>query len=812
MIKKVTEEGIRMCDDGVALTDRILRLREQYHSTVPPLCIERARLLTETFKKTENLPMPIRRALAMENILNNMSLYMCRDDLLMGALSEKRRGSSVFPEFGVNFIRDELNGIPVAFDKRDTDPYIVDPEIKRELLEEILPYWEDKCEETLVYSQLPQDTLEAGEKGVGGYDATWITRSGDGHNVPDWEKLMKVGVNGIIKEAEEKMNALNLAEPEEYKKRTFYQSVIIVNKAIISYANRLSALAAEYALREEDPKRKDSLLRLAEICRTVPANPARTFYEGVQSILTVQTCIQIESNGHAICLGRLDQLLYPLFKQDLDQGAITHEGALELISALYVKLNEQSKLRDVYDTKPFVGYMCYPNLTIGGQDMDGRDAVNDLSYICLAATKKTRLIQPLLAARVFNGTPERFLQECAKCVGTGIGYPAFYNDEAIIPSMIAIGYTTDDARNYAVTGCVEPSPSGKIGGRYGAAFPNPVKVLECTINGGTDPRTGLTPLPGKRLSEMTSWEEFYEEFKRQELYYLRHHVIQDNCIDMVFEDYIQTPILSSYISDCIGRGKEIKQGGAEYGFTGGQMVGTSCAINCLCAIKQLVFIDRVITPLQLEHALTTNFEDDTTNPTGEEIRQILMNKAPKFGNNDEVSNEVGADFVRFWAVNKMKFHNTLYGRGPIGGFFIPSTATVASNVPLGAYVGATPDGRKAGFAISEGISAFGGSDTSGPTALVNSIAALPNNLMIGGQLLNMKFNTSSFSTEAGIKNFLALLKGYFAKKGFQMQINVVAGHEVVEKQQDENCREGHFCPHQRKYRGVIHSSLSSLCV
>ena len=602
--------------------------------------------------------------------------------------------------------------------------------------------------------------------------------------------LLHIGVNGVIRQIEEHMAALDLADPNDYDRYIFYQSALIVNKAVVAYAQRLSRMAEERAAATTDPAVKKHLLQLVEINRRVPAQPACTFHEGLQAITTVISAIQLESNGHGVCVGRLDQLLYPYYKQELEAGTLTQESAMELVCALYIKLNEQSKLRDIYDTKPFVGYMTYPNLTIAGQDDAGRDGVNDLSYICVAATKKSRLIQPLLAVRVFNGTSHRFMQECAKCVGTGIGYPAFYNDEAIIPAMMAVGYSLDDARGYGIVGCVEPSIPGKCSGRYGAAFPNPVKVLECTINGGTDPRTGLTPLPCKRLSEMSSWEEFYNEFKAQELHYLKHHVIQDNCIDKVYEQYLQTPLLSSYVQDCVGRGKELKQGGGVYAFTGGQMCGTSCAINCLCALKQLVFTDKLLTPVQLEHALATNFEDSTTSPTGEEIRQLLLTRAPKFGNDDDVSNEIGSDFVGFWAKNKMSFHNTLYGRGPIGGRFVPSTATVAANVPMGEYVGATPDGRKAGTPLSEGISAFGGSDIEGPTALANSVAQLPNELMIGGQLLNIKFNPASFTSEQGIQNFLALLKGYFDKKGFQMQINVVDKATLLEAQHTpENYRD-----------------------
>lgn len=790
MNHQVTPEAIHLCDDSVKLSDRITRLIEQYHSIVPPLCVERARLLTETYRQTESKPHALRRALALENILNHIGIFMCDDDMLLGAIAEKRRGSSVFPEFGVQFIENELTGNPVDFSTRPYDPYIVEPEVRRELLEDILPYWKDRCEEALVYSQLPAETMMANEKGVGGYDGTWITRGGDGHIIPDWEKLLRIGVNGVIRQIEEHMAALDLADPNDYDRYIFYQSALIVNKAVVSYAQRLSRMAEERAAATTDPTVKKHLLQLAEINRRVPAQPARTFHEGLQAITTVISAIQLESNGHGVCVGRLDQLLYPYYKQELEAGTLTQESAMELVCALYIKLNEQSKLRDIYDTKPFVGYMTYPNLTIAGQDDAGRDGVNDLSYICVAATKKSRLIQPLLAVRVFNGTSHRFMQECAKCVGTGIGYPAFYNDEAIIPAMMAVGYSLDDARGYGIVGCVEPSIPGKCSGRYGAAFPNPVKVLECTINGGTDPRTGLTPLPCKRLSEMSSWEEFYNEFKAQELHYLKHHVIQDNCIDKVYEQYLQTPLLSSYVQDCIGRGKELKQGGGVYAFTGGQMCGTSCAINCLCALKQLVFTDKLLTPVQLEHALATNFEDSTTSPTGEEIRQLLLTRAPKFGNDDDVSNEIGSDFVGFWAKNKMSFHNTLYGRGPIGGRFVPSTATVAANVPMGEYVGATPDGRKAGTPLSEGISAFGGSDIEGPTALANSVAQLPNELMIGGQLLNIKFNPAAFTSEQGIQNFLALLKGYFDKKGFQMQINVVDKATLLEAQHTpENYRD-----------------------
>jgi len=767
-----TNECVRLLDESVEVSKRVNDLRDKYFATTPPLCIERARLYTQSFKNTENEPISIRRALAIEHVLKNISLYISDGELFAGGLAEKPRGSSVFPEFSVQWIIDELNGKPCTFEERENDPYIVEPEVRKELLEEVLPYWLGKTQEDMVCARLPEDTKIAGTN-VKGFDGSWILMSGDGHTIPDFKKVLNVGLEGIIKEAEDCLSKLDLADHEEFQKVPFYQSVIIVNKAVIAYARRLSSFAKRLAEKETNPVRKKELLQISKNCAHVPAKPASTFYEGIQSILIIHIAIQMESNGHGVSFGRFDQYMYPLFQNDIKTGVLDDSEALELVNSFYIKLNEMSKLRNVADTEFFVGYMVYPNLTIGGQEYIGKDAVNELSYICLASTKKMKMIQPLLAVRIFPGTSERFLVECTRTIATGIGMPALYNDDAIIPALLSQGYELEDAYDYGITGCVEPSPQGMIGGRFGAAFPNPVKVLELTMHGGRDPRTGYMPVAGKDFTAMQSFEEFMEEFNKQQLYYLKQHVIQDNLVDIVWEETMPTPILSSVISDCIKRGKEIKKGGAKYDFTGGQMVGTSTCINCLATIKKIVFDEELLSQKQLLHALDTNFEDESTLPKGNEIRQILINKGSVFGNDDDNADQIAYDFIHFWAKNKMSFKNTRYGRGPIGGRFIPSTATVAANIPAGYVVGATPDGRKAGEPISEGISAFGGSDINGPTALINSVASIPNIMYVGGQLLNVKFNPSCFNNSAGIRNFISLIRTYFLKKGFQIQVNVV---------------------------------------
>lgn len=785
------KESIRLLGNDVKIRKRIERLRDNYFSTIPPLCVERARYYTESFKKTEKDAIGIRRAKAVANVLQKISLYMSPGELFAGGLAEKPRGSSVFPEFSVQWIIDELNGKPCAFDERRNDPYIVSPEVKKELLEDILPWWKGKTQEDRVFARLPEETITAGTK-VKGFDGAWITMSGDGHTIPDFKKVLEKGLNGILEEVYEAKERLDLSNPKDLRKLPYYESTVIALEGIKVYAKRLSDYAKELAEKEDNEKRKQELRLISENCLRVPANPARTFYEGLQSVLTMHIAIQMESNGHGVSLGRFDQYLYPLFKKDIQEGNITVEDALELVNAFYIKLNEMSKLRNVADTKFFVGYMVYPNLTIGGQSDIGKDAVNELSYICLASTKKMKLIQPLLAVRVFPGTSTQFLMECAKTIATGIGMPALYNDDAIIPALLNLGYDLYDAYDYGITGCVEPSPQGKIGGRFGAAFPNPVKVLELAMHGGKDLRTGLTPLKGKKFTECESYDEFYEEFNRQQLYYLKHHVIQDNMIDLVWEETMPTPILSSVIDDCIRRGKEIKKGGAKYDFTGGQMVGTSSCINCLAAIKKIVFDEKLLTKEQLMNALDTNFEDTLSKPTGEEIRQLLLNHNTAFGNDDEITDKIASEFIRFWSEHKTACKNTRYGRGPIGGKFIPSTATVAANIPAGEVVGATPDGRKSGEPISEGISAYGGSDIHGPTSLVNSVAAIPNILYSGGQLLNVKFSPSSFDNEQGIRNFVALIRTYFLKKGFQIQVNVVDRATLKDAQK-----------HPQKYRDLM---------
>lgn len=767
-------------DESYMLQPRIKRIRERLFSTNMKVCEQRAVIITDIYRKFEAQPFVKKRALALDAVLNRMGIYILEDELLVGGIASSPKATPVFPEYSVDWLERELNDDPISLSKRPGEPFEISEESRRVLQQEVIPYWKGRTQRDYLQNLLTKEMWDIVFK-VKSFDISWLIVAGDGHTIPDYRKVINKGLAGIILEAEEALRRMDCMDPSYPKKALFLESVIIVNKAVIAFAKRFAKKARELANGCSDKTRRDELLEIAHACEWVPENPARNFREALQSMLLAHLVVQIESNGHSISLGRADQYLLPFYEKDIQNGTLSNAKAFELLNCLWLKLGEVTKLRDWDNTKFFVGNPLFQNLTVGGQTHNREDAVNSLSYLMLASTKQLKVSQPSFTVRYFNGTSERFMMECAKTIKLGIGMPAMYNDEAIIPSMLSIGYEYEDALNYGVTGCVEPSPHGKIGGRLGGAFCNIAKMLEIALNGGVDPRTGSKVGKGcKRLSEMQSYEEVFGALKRQMDYQLDLHVRADNIIDDLIAEKTPCPFLSSLIEDCINRGADVKAGGPKYDYTVSQEAGTACVANALAAIKKLVFEERALTPQQLKHALDTDFSDDTTEPKGEVIRQMLINKAPKYGNDDDYVDTIEAEIIEYWSNQKQLRHNSRFGKGPIGGFFITSTATVSSNVPFGTFVGATPDGRKAGDPLSEGISAYRGTDISGPTALINSVAKIPNYLVAGGQLLNVKINPQCLQSEQGLKSLVTLIKGLFAKKGFHIQFNIVSSEVLKE--------------------------------
>ena len=756
---------------------RTRKLKDELLAIEPRICVERARLVTDGYKANEALDTVLRRAKAFEKILTEMSVYIHPGELIVGNQASRPRAAPIFPEYGVRWIEKELDDVP----RRLTDRFLISEEDK-EQLRNIFEYWTpDRTTDDRVIALMPEELRKAEE--MGAVDAIWLRQNGPGHFSPDFAKVLSRGLSGIVTEAREELERLDIVEPDYVSRKVFLESVIIALNAAITFARRFSKLAKDLADAEREAPRRAELEKIAQICYWVPANPARTFYEAIQSVWFIQLILQILDNGHSISPGRFDQYLYPFYERDLREGRMTRDEALELVECFWIKLNWINKLRSWHSTQYTAGYPMFQNLVVGGQTPDGRDATNELSYICIEATSNLALPQPSFSARYHGNCPEEFLQKCCELIKRGIGFPAFYNDEVIIPSLLNRGISREDAYDYCVVGCPEPSVHGKWAYRCnGGPFVIALKIFEMALNNGADPRTGYQLCPGKGdLTTFKSFQDVIEAWNTQRDYYVGLHVLYDHINDEVFKELVPDPFASALVADCIRRGKSIIEGGAIYDLVGGQTVGLANLANSLAAIKKLVFEDGLITGVQLIHALATNFEDEETRPKGEEIRQMLLN-APKYGNDDDyvdlLAKQVFLEYLQKYA----KYKNARYGKGPIGGTFSPSTATVAANVPFGKKVGATPDGRKDGEELADGISPQYGTDVEGPTAVIKSVGKLDNILVSGGNLLNLKFTPSAFEGDAGTRNLAAFIKTFCRLKGFHVQFNVVSSDTLREAQ------------------------------
>ncbi len=761
---------------------RIRAMRERLLAITPAICPERARLVTEAYRAHEDDPPVLRRAKALAHVLDNMTIYIMEGELIVGNQASTPRAAPIFPEYSINWIEDEMN----EFAQRPADVFVPSEEIKRELLEDILPYWEGRTLYERVMATLPPFVKRAQE--MGAISGRGNITSGDGHIIVDYPRVLSEGLEGVIAQARQQLEELDLTDPEDLKKRPFLEGVEIACRGAIRFATRYAEEAERQAIKEVDPLRRAELERIAEVCRQVPRRPSRNFWEAVQAAWFVHLITQIESNGHSFSMGRFDQYTYPFYRDDLAAGRLTEEEALELLQCLWLKLFSINKIRPWAHTRFGIGYTVYQNITIGGQTPDGRDATNQLSYLVLRTIAETRLTQPNVSARYHNGTPERFLMECGRVISLGFGMPAMKNDEIIIPALIEKGVEPEDAYNYAIVGCVEAAVPGKWGYRNtGMAFLNLLKALELAYNDGIDPNTGERLCPGRgTLTDFRSFEELYKAFRKQLAFYTRCHVIIDAVGDLALEEMVPDAFCSALVRDCIVRGQTIKEGGAVYDVISGLQAGAPNVGNALLALKKLVFEDGVLTAEEVQEALAANF----AGAEGERVRQLLLN-APKYGNDiDEVDllvRRVLGDYLE----EIRGYRTTRYGRGPIGGTYCGSTSTISANVPLGMSVGATPDGRKAGEPIAEGVSAVHGTDTRGPTAVMCSVTKLQTIKMIA-QLLNLRLSPTALSDEAGLRRLAQLLAGFRDLKGWHVQFNVVSTETLLDAQR-----------HPERYRDLV---------
>ncbi len=791
-------------------TERIPKLVAHLYAKMPEIESARAKLITESYKTTEDKPIVMRRALAFAHILDNIPIIIREGELVVGSTTIAPRGCQTYPEFSYKWLEAEFETVAT----RKADPFYIADETKKELLEADA-YWEGKTTSELATSLMTEETKKAIEHNI--FTPGNYFYNGVGHVTVQYDKILAIGYRGLIDEMQEELDRCNPGDGDYCTKSQFLKAAILSCQAVIRYARRYAELAKKEADACTDSTRKQELLQIAANCTRGPEHGASSFYEACQSFWFVQQLLQLESSGHSISPGRFDQYMYPYYKKDLEAGKLSREFAQELMDCIWVKLNDLNKCRDAASAEGFAGYSLFQNLIVGGQDKEGVDVTNDLSFMCITASMHVFLPQPSLSIRVWNKSPHDLLMKAADLTRTGIGLPAYYNDEVIIPSLLSRGLTLEDAREYNIIGCVEPQKAGKTEGWHDAAFYNMCRPLELVFSNGWDKGEKISIETGK-VEEMSTFEEFYDAYKKQMNYNISLLVNADNAIDVAHATRCPLPFLSCMVEDCIKRGKSVQEGGAVYNFTGPQGFGIANMADSLYAIKKLVFDERKVTLAEYKRALAMNYgQGFDAISAGDIVTQILremdqngmrveeaqvadmitavmhaklpeeekrkyeelramIDEVPKFGNDIEEVDMFARDVAYTYTKPLLNYRN------PRGGQFQAGLYPVSANVPLGAQTGATPDGRLAHTPVADGVSPSAGKDVFGPTAAANSVSKLDHGIASNGTLFNQKFHPTALSGEKGLENFVALIRSYFDQKGSHMQFNVVDRQTLLDAQ------------------------------
>ena len=791
---------------------RITRLVDHLFMKLPEIEADRAVLLTESYQRTEELPIVLRRSAAFMHIMRHIPIVIRPDELIVGSNSLAPRGCQTFPEYSYEWLEGELDTVAT----RQADPFYISEETK-ERLRAIYPYWKGKTNSDLAKSLMAPEAFAAFAV-HGMYTPGNYFYNGIGHICVNYGKVLSSGYAGITKEAAEALSRLSVADGDYAKRSAFLRAVMESCDAAVVYARRYSHLARKMAESASDEKRKKELLRIAEVCRRVPENPAESFYEACQSFWFVQSLLQQEGSGHSISPGRFDTYMYPYYRRDIDSGKLTREEAQELIDCIFVKLNDLNKVRDAVSAEGFAGYGLFQNLIVGGVDADGFDMTNDLSYMCIEASMHVGLPQPSLSIRVHEHSPEPLLLKAAALTRTGMGIPAYYNDKVIIPALMARGLTLEEARDYCIIGCVEPQKSCKTDGWHDAAFFNMCRPVELVFSNGVDRGVQIGPKTGD-VTEMTSFHEFYTAYQTQEAHMIRLLVNAINAIDTAHATRCPLPFEASMVDDCIQNGKTVEEGGAHYNFTGPQGFGIANMTDGLIAVRELVFEKKLVTMAELKEALQNNFGEGLSGKAAENLtaeilqklsqngihiteetvrtvykevtegggiseerrrryREIraLIDTCPKYGNDDEATDLFARDVAYTYTREVEKYKN------PRGGIYQAGLYPVSANVPLGAQTGATPDGRLAYTPLADGVGPASGRDIYGPTATANSVAKLDHAIASNGTLLNQKFHPSALAGMEGLRKFIALIRAYFDQMGMHVQFNVVTRETLLDAQ------------------------------
>jgi pyruvate formate-lyase/glycerol dehydratase family glycyl radical enzyme len=753
---------------------------------------DRAELVTEAYRAHPGEPQILKCAYGIANVLDKTPVFIFPHELIVGCLGCDKKGAPVHPEFGLNWVVDEMRDGLMDYSEKRTHDYFSYTEDTQDRLEALRSFWDGKTVEDMTNALLGDEVLKGSHAGKGVFFADAYIFCGAGHLGLDYERLFRLGFGGIKKLIEESMASLSLEQPDDIKKRTFLKAAMITTEATIRHFNRYASLAAGLAEKEEDVQRKAELLKIAENCRWVSENPPRTFWEALQLVSLANTIILIECNGHSVSYGRFDQYMYPYFKRDIETGEASREFMQELIENFYLKIWDLNKLRNHILIKTFGnGGIGGPSLTVGGIKKDGGDGTNELTFMALDAHAHVRVPNPWLAVRMHANTPWELKIKTANLIRMGTGEPKIFNDDVAIPSMLTSNVELMDARDYQVVGCVEPDVSGKSYGWKDCGHMNIARVLELAVNDGrcfncgpSCPRWekcgalgGQLGLKTGSLEEFTSFDQVLEAYDRQMEYWCDRQVALLNAVDLAHQELRPLPFLSILMDGCIESGKDVTAGGTKYNFTGPQGVGIGTAGDGLATIKQLVFDEKRVTGRTLLDAVIANWEGYE-----ELYAYVNSDRVHHYGNDDDYADTLTKFAMDTWCKHIERRPNAH------GGFFQPGAYSVTVNVAHGQNQWASVEGRKACEPVSDCMGAVHtkccSHDIKGPIAICKSVTKLDHARATNGTLLNWKFSPSTLVGETGRDNFIALMDEYIHRKGMHSQFTVANQETLIAAQKD----------------------------
>ncbi|MGL5387075.1 MAG: formate C-acetyltransferase [Enterobacterales bacterium] len=726
------------------MISRIERLKAALFSAPREISLERALLYTASHRQTEGEPTIIRRAKATAYILDHVAITLREDELIAGNRTVKPRAGIVSPEMDPYWLLKELD----AFPTRPQDRFAISEADKQVYREQLYPYWEKRSMKDFINGQMSEEVKTATQTQIFSVNQT---DKGQGHIIIDYPRLLNNGLDSLLAELQ--------SHVEQQPDNAFYTAALLLLQASQRHILRYASLASQMAQQCNDETRRAELLRIADIASHNAHHKPQDFYQACQLFWYMNIILQYESNASSLSLGRFDQYMLPFYQASLNQG---QDPAFlkELLESLWVKCNDIVLLRSTSSARYFAGFPTGYTILLGGLTETGRSAVNVLSFLCLDAYQNIRLPQPNLGVRVNEFIDRPFLLKTAETIRFGTGIPQIFNDEVVVPAFLNRGVSLEDARDYAVVGCVELSIPGRTYGLHDIAMFNLLKVMELTLL-DNEGNTSLT------------YPQLLDQIREKIRHYVRLMAEGSNICDIGHRDWAPVPLLSSFIDDCLQNGKDITEGGARYNFSGVQGIGIANLSDSLYALKGLVFDQQRLSFDELLATLKANF----ATPEGEKIRARLINRFDKYGNDIDEVDLISADLLRFYCKEVEQYRN------PRGGQFTPGSYTVSAHVPLGAVVGATPDGRYAGEQLADGgLSPMLGQDAQGPTAVLKSVSKLDNYLLSNGTLLNVKFTPSTLEGQQGL-NKLADFLGAFTKLKLQhVQFNVVNAETLKEAQ------------------------------